>query len=871
MARKNDRRLAAIMFTDIQGYTSLMQESEIRAIQVREKHREIFKTSTSAFNGEVINYYGDGTLSIFTSAIQAVRCAIDMQKKFLLDPPIPVRIGIHLGDIITTPEDIIGDSVNLASRVESLSIPGSVLISDKVYEEIKNQEGLLVKDLGSFLFKNDQKARTIYALVSPGLVVPERHQLTGKVEEKNSSNKNRTQGQKRRLIRYSGALLLVTLLTVLVYNYLHKQNLRRQVEREAIPQIEKWKEEKQYKMAFELALEAMKFIPDDPKLKELTKSVSDVVSIISSPAEAKVYRKLLSGGPEWEFVGSTPLDSMLVYKGESVWRLEKTGYEPVERLHYYAFSGFDTIQLFPKGKMPPAMVYIPSTDQQLRLPGLALKTSKQVPAFFMDQFEVSNKDYKNFIESGAYARKSFWKYPFIKEGVSLSWEEAMSYFVDRTGRPGPAEWEVSDFPEGKDLFPVRGISWYEAAAYAEFANKSLPTIFHFNVAATINEGGLIIPNSNFSQKGPVAVGTYAGVGGFGTYDLAGNVREWQQTRSTKGNLHFILGGAWNDPFFAAQDAWAQDPFDRSPINGFRCIKYLGDSLMKDDLVKPVELLERSRRPLTPVNDQLFNSYIRQFDYDNNPLKVELEKLNLENKEYRCEKASIDAAYGKERFDIYCYLPTNASPPYQTVILFPGAGALHAPGYKHRFIDHTDFLLKSGRAVVLPVYKGTFERRDGVSDGFPRASVFYKDHLIMWTKDFRRTIDYLETRADIDTDMIAFLGISWGGITGAIIPAVEKRIKTVVLNVGGLALQPSLPEVDQVNYLPRIRQPFLMLNGKYDFFFPYESSQLPMFDLLGTPSADKKHIISETTHMFPREQFIKETLTWLDKYLGKPLH
>ena len=139
---------------------------------------------------------------------------------------------------------------------------------------------------------------------------------------------------------------------------------------------------------------------------------------------------------------------------------------------------------------------------------------------------------------------------------------------------------------------------------------------------------------------------------------------------------------------------------------------------------------------------------------------------------------------------------------------------------------------------------------------------------MWSKDFSRTIDYLETREDIDANNIAFLGLSWWGITGGVIPAVEKRIKTVVLTVGGLALQHSLPEADQVNYLPRIKQPFLMLNGKYDFFFPYESSQIPMYNLLGTASTDKKHIISETTHFFPREEFIKETLTWLDKYLGE---
>ena len=176
------RRLAAIMFTDIQGYTRLMQESEAQAVSVRARHREIFDPSTIKFRGEIIQYYGDGTLSIFSSCVDAVQCAYEMQRAFQQAPAIPVRIGIHLGDILQDPDDIIGDSVNLASRVESLGIPGSVLISNKVYEEIKNKPGLSVKSMGEFHFKNDARPRSIYALDLPGLVVPETHQLQGKLE-----------------------------------------------------------------------------------------------------------------------------------------------------------------------------------------------------------------------------------------------------------------------------------------------------------------------------------------------------------------------------------------------------------------------------------------------------------------------------------------------------------------------------------------------------------------------------------------------------------------------------------------------------------------------------------------------------------------
>ena len=138
---------------------------------------------------------------------------------------------------------------------------------------------------------------------------------------------------------------------------------------------------------------------------------------------------------------------------------------------------------------------------------------------------------------------------------------------------------------------------------------------------------------------------------------------------------------------------------------------------------------------------------------------------------------------------------------------------------------------------------------------------------MWRKDIGRSIDYLETRKDIQLDKLGYLGWSWGGYMGGIMPAVEKRIKVIVLNVGGMVMDKSLPEADQLNYLPRVTQPVLMLNGKYDMFFPVETSQKPMFNFLGTPKEHKKIIIYDVGHLVPRTDFVKETLLWYDKYLG----
>lgn len=159
------RQLAAIMFTDIQGYTALMQEDEYKAIAYRQRHREVFESTTRKYNGRILQYYGDGTLSTFPSAIDAVHCGIEMQLAFTKEEPnIPIRVGIHLGDILVSDQDIIGDGVNIAARVESLASTGSVYVSDKVYDEIKNQPDLITASMGVHTLKNVAKPIEVYTV-----------------------------------------------------------------------------------------------------------------------------------------------------------------------------------------------------------------------------------------------------------------------------------------------------------------------------------------------------------------------------------------------------------------------------------------------------------------------------------------------------------------------------------------------------------------------------------------------------------------------------------------------------------------------------------------------------------------------------------
>jgi dipeptidyl aminopeptidase/acylaminoacyl peptidase len=316
-----------------------------------------------------------------------------------------------------------------------------------------------------------------------------------------------------------------------------------------------------------------------------------------------------------------------------------------------------------------------------------------------------------------------------------------------------------------------------------------------------------------------------------------------------------------------------DPFDRSSKNGLRCIIYIDQDKISPDIFAP-QAPEKVRNfyQETPVSDDIFNIYKDMFSYDKIDLKATLEDTRDQSLHWSYEKITFSAAYNNERIITHLFLPKSSKPPYQTIIYFPGAGSINVPSSDHieNYVEFTDKLshfLIDGRAVVYPVYKGTFERRS-LHSRYDESHE-YKDYIVKIVKDFRRVIDYLETRSDINTEKLAYFGFSWGGFLGSLIPAVEERIKISIIDAGGL--EPwwgeTKPEVDCINYVSRITIPTLMLHGRFDTNIPYEYSAKPMFDLLGTKSTDKNLITYETDHVIPRKDLIKESLAWLDKYFG----
>jgi eukaryotic-like serine/threonine-protein kinase len=626
----------------------------------------------------------------------------------------------------------------------------------------------------------------------------------------------------------------------------------------ALPEIEQNINKGDVAAAFNLLQKAEKYISGDPKLKQLSSLVTSKITILTDPPGADVYiREYSDTSGKWMKLGKTPIDSIRL-TGSSFWltsetyltRIEKPGYEDILAV---ASTTNDTLyrKLFKKGTIPPDMVYVERNN-----------------GFFIDRYEVTNKQYKEFIDKGGYNNPDYWKTEFKKDGRSVSRDKAMALFIDNTGRPGPATWEGGYYPQGQENYPVSGISWYEAAAYAKYAGKDLPTSDDWESAAKwfFISDSKIIPLSNFNRKGPEPVGKNKGITMFGACDMAGNVREWCWNETHVGRI--IRGGAWNDASYLYKQLSQLPPFDRSPRNGFRCVKYVDKKKIPESAFSAINSSEEvDYTKKEPVPESIFKIYKNQFLYDSIYLKAVIEKKETSPDGFNIEKISFNAAYGDERMIAYLFLPANGSQPFQTLIFYPGIGAFEEKDLVRSTETNwlIDYLLRSGRAVMCPVYEATFDRNDKHGPEEWRGHQF-TEWVIKWVKDFRRSVDYLETRPDIDRNKLGYYGFSWGGLMGGIIPAVEDRLKVNILIVGGL-MYGALPEVDQINYIPRIKIPTLMLNGRYDYTFPYEKSALLFFNLLGTPAKDKRQCIYETDHFVPKNEMIKEVLNWCDRYLG----
>ena len=426
----------------------------------------------------------------------------------------------------------------------------------------------------------------------------------------------------------------------------------------------------------------------------------------------------------------------------------------------------------------------------------------------------------------------------------------MAEFRDRTGRPGPGTWEVGMYPAGQDDYPVTGVSWYEADAFARFSGRSLPTIYHWVRAAGVGQAAYITPLSNLNGKGPAPVGGHPGVSPVGA---AGHGGQRQGVVRERGRGQ------------------------RRALPARRIVARSGAHVHVCRRARAVRSLRRQRLPARrPISNAARRGADRShcrcrggtsalsagpgsrssprscelYAYDPRPLDAAVEARDESAAHWVREKVSFRAAYGNDRVPAYVFLPRHVQPPYQTVVYAPApatvtqrrasTSAIGSPRGDFRAVD---YVIQSGRAVVYPVYSGTYERNTGQTSSWPERTRAYQDWMIRIVNDARRAMEYLHSRADIRHDAVAFVGVSWGAIAGDRASCAGDALQD--RRADGRRFSQSYevpPPLDTVSYLPRVTLPTLMVNGNGDFIYPVEAGQKPFFDLLGTPRDQKSHVV-----------------------------
>ncbi len=660
-----------------------------------------------------------------------------------------------------------------------------------------------------------------------------------------------------------------------------------------LPQIEQLAQEQKYYEAFSLAVVAEKYLPEDPTIARLMPTISQTISVKTDPAGAEVYLKRYapeaSGDIPRTLVGTTPINDLRIARGQYILYLEKSGYAKIEHsisgtiLHVGTLvvlpSPLDIQEkLLPADKVPDRMVFVPGGDYRLVAWARPTEARASLNDYFIDKYEVSNQDYKEFINAGGYLKKQYWQHPFVKDGKTLAWEDALKEFKDRTGLPGPRDWSNQDFPEGKGDFPVANINWYEAAAYAAFRGKQLPTIFqwekaardgNFSSLANSMPWGFFYPGepldrrANFNINGTMPVNSSEfGMSPFGSYNMAVNVSEWCLNEVSAGFA--ATGGAWGLPSYTfAQYATYPGLYSSEKV-GFRCV--LNSPGASGDQ-GGMHIETKDEIPVyTPSSDADFNNWANYYHYDKTPLDPQITDVK-ETAEWRRERITFNGADG-QRAIAYLYLPKNYPRPLQVIHFVPAgdvAGGLRS--LPDSIEDRLAPFIKSGRAAFGVVINGYMERLrpQGYVPPDP-STVEFRERSVNWITDVRRGLDYLETRNEIDPTRIAFFGPSAGSRIGLILAAVETRYRSVLLMGAGVGKGESqtIAEAYPVNFASHIHGPKLMVNGRYDEDTPFKTQAEPLFKLLREP---KRSIVFEGGHVPPFEFLVTTMNGWLDETMG----
>ncbi len=906
-------RLLTLVFTDIVDSTALKaRHGDFKAGDLLARDRGHVDRIAKSHGGRVIDWAGDGCFLTFETSSEAVLFAIDLQREHLSDPELPaIRIGIHMGEVTELIRAdgtvrVEGLTVDLTARLESLAHPNQIVMSEAVYQSarqrLRHREPeitLLWKSYGAFHLKGfEEPIEICVAGLSEGspLDAPVRSE---KAWPASSAPKSaRTAGADdlrliRRLFRRpQGVAALLALAAAIAAGMFYVPSLqenktegRVKWARDVVPNIQQLMQSGDFRQAYELAVEADEYI-DDMLLDQLIAEASGDLSFATNEPGAQVsYKPYDQPESAWQPAGRTPLDSLHLPVGIYRWRLELDGFAPREFVRPVfprgksVLAGIDSaiydITLTNVTPETEGMTFVEGSSFFPSITGIGL-LQYTIDPFFIDITEVTNAEYREFVEAGGYADPQYWTEALAAYGDAPPFEDAVKRFVDSTGRPGPATWVLGDIPAGKENFPVQGVSWFEAMAYANFRGKMLPTVYHWARAAfPVIEAGILvltpqmIAYSNLESEGPIAVASTPDMSSAGTYNMAGNVREW--CLNQRGTLRFAMGGKWDEPQYVLFNAIPIDPWDRSEGNGFRCMRMPGDAQVQEEFLKPFGdyLFEANRNRYTKETLQatlgIFGAASRT------DFAVQIDSTDTTQRHYNREELSIAGPGAvNDRLPIIVQTPKTGDGPWPAVIFQPGTDALYLTDPNSGLVEWSQFIPQSGRILVRPILSGMYYRNDGSSTRQFAEPESRGAFIRAWIQELNQTVAYLKTRPDVDPSAISYYGISLGAILGVVFGAANDDVQTLILALGGL---PPLADRESAGLVPLIEeyamlvdQPVLMLNGRYDFLFPVEESQKPLFNHFATTPDDKKLVIFDVGHSMPTQsEVIREVVTWLDRY------
>ena len=660
--------------------------------------------------------------------------------------------------------------------------------------------------------------------------------------------------------------------------------------RAALPGIERLAEQRRYFEAYDLARSVQPHLRGEERLVRVLAKITAPISVKSNPEGAQVWVERVTADGETGTrtpIGMTPLENQALTFGDYVLTIEKNGFAPSSRTIALTPIHGDGMWVPPRpvhierslvetSAAPARMVPVPGGPY--RLVAWLRPTTKIVALapYFIDQFEVSNAEFARFVDGGGYQRPELWKHPFVKEGRTLTFDEAMRELRDTTGLNAPRAWAQQKHPAGRENDPVTGVTWYEAAAYAEFTGKSLPTVYEWEKAArdgTTSPFGLTFPwgvvpvgvdasrRANFRGNGPMPVHSLrGGMSPYGAYHMAGNAEEWCANAIDDGRA--TAGAKYESVSYEFGTLGTFPPFYSNARLGFRCVKHLSASGDQGGAAfrRTQEVVKLPRNP-----ESRYREFLKFYEYPPAPLNARVVKRTAAAA-WNVERIAYAGA-GGQTVEALLFLPKNYRPPYQVVHYLP---AHDVAGGRRTFEASIEATLapfiRSGRAVFGVILPGYIGRDFPGGTQPPDESEEFAELTVNNIIDERRGLDYLLTRPDVDSSRIAFYGQSSGAHVGLLLAGVEHRYRSVLLVGIGLIEQDTsvLPRVSRINFVPYLDTPLLMVHGRWDENHPLRTETEPLFELAPEP---KRLTVYDGSHIPSLEVAIPTFTAWWDETLG----